>query len=144
VLQLVLVGLVAAAGVLLGPDWHGWAALASGVIGVLLIVAGLLLGAWAVLDLGQSVSPLPRPKNERPLVVDGAYRHLRHPVYAGLIMSAVGWGLLTTSIVALVASLALIVLLDLKARREEAWLREHYAGYAEYARRVRRFVPGIY
>ena len=36
------------------------------------------------------------------------------------------------------------VLLDLKARREEAWLSERFEGYAAYMRRTRRFIPGLY
>jgi protein-S-isoprenylcysteine O-methyltransferase Ste14 len=33
---------------------------------------------------------------------------------------------------------------DLKARREERWLRERFADYDDYARRVKRFIPGFY
>jgi protein-S-isoprenylcysteine O-methyltransferase Ste14 len=48
------------------------------------------------------------------------------------------------SLLALGLALALAVLLDLKARREEVWLREKYPGYAEYAGHTKRFVPGVY
>jgi protein-S-isoprenylcysteine O-methyltransferase Ste14 len=41
-------------------------------------------------------------------------------------------------------AVTLAVYLDAKARREERWLREHYAGYAEYARRVNRLIPYLY
>jgi protein-S-isoprenylcysteine O-methyltransferase Ste14 len=46
--------------------------------------------------------------------------------------------------VALVLALGLAAVLDLKARREEAWLVVRYPGYAAYARRTRRFLPGLY
>jgi protein-S-isoprenylcysteine O-methyltransferase Ste14 len=36
------------------------------------------------------------------------------------------------------------VLLRLKAGREERWLREQFPEYADYARRVARFVPGLW
>jgi protein-S-isoprenylcysteine O-methyltransferase Ste14 len=42
------------------------------------------------------------------------------------------------------ASLLLVEDLDLKARREEAWLSERYPEYAAYARHTHRFVPGVY
>jgi len=32
---------------------------------------------------------------------------------------------------------------DLKARRQEHRLRERHAGYVEYSRRVKRFIPGF-
>ena len=39
----------------------------------------------------------------------------------------------------------LIALLDLKARREEAWLEERYAGYEAYRLRTpHRFVPWLF
>ena len=40
--------------------------------------------------------------------------------------------------------MVLAALLDAKARREETWLLERYDAYAEYRRRSKRFVPGIY
>jgi protein-S-isoprenylcysteine O-methyltransferase Ste14 len=69
---------------------------------------------------------------------------VRHPIYLGVLLSALGWALLKASVVALGLAIGLAVLLDLKARREEAWLDERYPDYADYARRTRRFVPGIY
>ena len=45
---------------------------------------------------------------------------------------------------ALGLAIALALLLDLKARREEIWLRDRYPGYAEYALHTKRFVPGLY
>jgi protein-S-isoprenylcysteine O-methyltransferase Ste14 len=78
------------------------------------------------------------------LISDGIYRRLRHPIYAGLILLALGWSLLTASVLALVLTGAFAVLLDLKARREEVWLRDRFPGYAAYAARTRRFVPGLY
>ena len=43
------------------------------------------------------------------------------------------------------ATVALALLLDLKSRREEAWLRERVDGYEDYYRRTpRRFVPFVY
>ena len=39
---------------------------------------------------------------------------------------------------------ALLVLFDLKVRREERWLCERYPGYAEYQTRVKKLVPWIW
>ena len=38
----------------------------------------------------------------------------------------------------------LAVVLDLKSRREEIWLRERFPEYKAYAARTRKFIPGIY
>jgi len=40
--------------------------------------------------------------------------------------------------------LALAVFFDRKAAYEEIWLRKKYRGYVDYARRVKKFIPGVY
>ena len=87
---------------------------------------------------------MPRPRRDGRLIDTGIYARLRHPIYAGMIVAAFGWSALTGSLGALVATLLLAVFLDAKARREEAWLLERYDGYADYRRRSKRFLPGIY
>ena len=114
------------------------------VLGCLAIAAGGLLAIRGVLDLGASLSPFPRPTNANRLVETGAYRRVRHPVYAGLVLAGIGWGLVTASLVAVGLSLLLLFWLDLKSRREEAWLAARHPGYAAYRTRTKRFVPFVY
>lgn len=144
VLQLLLLAAVAACGLFLGEAWSGTVRTVTAIAGAALVVAGLSLSLLGVRDLDHSVSPLPRPVEGGELVERGVYGRLRHPIYAGVIVAAVGWGALTASVAALVLAVVLAVLLDLKARREEAWLDEAYPAYRAYAGRTRRFVPGIY
>ena len=144
VLQIVFMLLVGAAGVIFGGNWSGAPRFASSVAGGALVLAGVALGYLGIRDLDRSLSPMPRPRDTAVLIQDGVYRRLRHPIYAALILLAVGWSLLMASVLALAMALALAVLMDLKARREEVWLREKYPGYAEYAEHTKRFVPGVY
>jgi protein-S-isoprenylcysteine O-methyltransferase Ste14 len=144
--QIILIGLV----VLLGSSGmrnispHS----VSSWVGFLVGLAGIAVGAWllirGVADLGGSLSPLPRPRPDGRLIETGIYARLRHPIYAGMIFASFGWSALTGSIGALVAALVLAVFLDAKARREEMWLLERYDAYADYRRRSKRFLPGIY
>jgi protein-S-isoprenylcysteine O-methyltransferase Ste14 len=57
---------------------------------------------------------------------------------------AFGWALWIRSWFTIAYALALFVFIDLKARREERWLAEKFPEYAEYRRRVHKFVPFIY
>jgi protein-S-isoprenylcysteine O-methyltransferase Ste14 len=136
--------LIAIAGVWLGSNWAGAPRFAASVAGGALLVVGIALGYLGIRDLDRSLSPLPRPRDTAVLIQDGVYRRIRHPIYAGVILLAIGWGLFMASFAALALALALAVLLDLKARREEVWLRDRYPGYAAYAEHTTRFVPGIY
>jgi protein-S-isoprenylcysteine O-methyltransferase Ste14 len=144
VLQILFMGVVLVAGLFVGAHWSGAPRFAAGVAGAVLMLGGLALGYLGIRDLEHSLSPMPRPNEGAVLISDGIYRRLRHPIYAGLLLLAVGWSLLTASFLALALSIAFAVLLDLKARREEIWLRERFPGYAAYASRTSRFVPGIY
>ena len=120
----------------------------SGWVGFLVGMAAIAVGAWllvrGVADLGRSLSPMPRPRADGRLIESGIYARLRHPIYAGMIFASFGWSVLTGSIGAFVAAFALAVFLDAKARREEMWLLERYGEYADYRRRSKRFLPGIY
>lgn len=143
-LQIAFVVAVVIAGFFLGGQWSGAPRFAASVAGGALILAGVALGFRGIRDLDRSLSPLPRPHDTAVLIQNGVYRRLRHPIYAALILLALGWGLLTASWMALGLAAALALLLDLKARREEVWLRERYPGYVDYAAHTRKFVPGIY
>jgi protein-S-isoprenylcysteine O-methyltransferase Ste14 len=62
----------------------------------------------------------------------------------GVARGAVGWGCLNGSLVAILLSAVLLFVFYLKSVREEAWLVDHYAGYADYRGRTRRFYPGLF
>ncbi len=143
-LQIVLLLAIGASGFLLQPGLRGDSRLVAGAFGLLLIVGGVALVGLAARQLGPAATPLPRPEPGADRVESGLYGRVRHPIYVGVVISALGWSLLTASLPALLLVGALIVLLDLKARREEAWLVERYPDYEQYRRRTRRFVPGLY
>jgi protein-S-isoprenylcysteine O-methyltransferase Ste14 len=142
-LQLVLFGAIALAGAV-GPIWSGWARLAGVFLGVVLVCCGCVLSLRGVLDLRENLTPFPRPLPGARLVESGAYRLVRHPIYGGLIIGAVGWGLLTASALALVGAFALVGFFDLKSRREEIWLSAQFDDYGTYRNRTRRLVPWLY
>jgi len=143
-LQFIFLGAIAIGGWMFGGAWSGVAQQALWAVGGLLMVGGLAIAALGVVNLGPSLSAMPRPTDQSVQVSHGVYSQIRHPIYAGLVCGAVGWSLVSASLVALALSVVLAVVLDLKARREEEWLRERFAGYAAYAARTKRFVPGIY
>lgn len=72
---------------------------------------------------------------------NGPYRFIRHPMYAAsllLIWSSVLGHLSTvTMIVGLIVTLNIFYRISV----EEQHLREHFPGYAEYARKTKRILP---
>lgn len=127
-----------------GPAWDGAARIATTVFGGALLLAGGLLAVRAVIDLRESLTAFPHPRDGARLVDRGAYRLVRHPIYGGLVLGSLGWGLVVASPAALVGAVLLLVFFDLKSRREEAWLLDRYPAYAAYRARTRRMVPFLW
>jgi protein-S-isoprenylcysteine O-methyltransferase Ste14 len=143
-LQGVLFVLVAAAAYSLGGAWAGGARTVTSVVGALLIIAGVALAARGVVDLREAMTPLPRPREGARLVETGAYGRVRHPIYGGIVLAALGAGMLTASPVAIGLAVVLLAFFRLKSAREEAWLVEAYPGYDAYRARTRRMIPFVY
>jgi protein-S-isoprenylcysteine O-methyltransferase Ste14 len=143
VAQLVLFGAIAVSGAA-GPAWGGWPATVGIAFGGVLIGCGAILSLRGLLDLRENLTPFPRPLEGARLVESGSYRLVRHPIYGGLILGALGWGLLRASPLTLLGALALTAFFDLKSRREEIWLSESYEDYPAYRSRTRRLLPWIY
>ena len=118
---------------------------APGVAGRILAVVCALYSVWTglagVIRLGRHLTPLPLPKAGGQLQTTGIYARLRHPLYASTLSLALAWTLWWQSPWALGLTLALAGWLHLKVRFEEAGLRRHFPGYADYALRVPRYFP---
>ncbi len=114
------------------------------LFGVILLVTSSICGLSGALALGRNLTPFPQPTATAQFVQHGIYALIRHPLYTAVFCGAAGWSLVWQSWPALVVSLGLGAFFDAKARHEEHWLRRQFPDYADYARRVRRFIPGIY
>ncbi len=144
ILQFILLGLLVVVPFWAGGAWDREARWVTTLIGGLLALGGGALAGAGLLHLGESLTPLPHPRDGSRLVETGAYRIVRHPIYGGIILGSFGWGLLTASPAAIGIAAAILVFFRLKSGREEAWLRTRYAGYEAYATRTRRLVPLLY
>lgn len=142
-IQVVLMAAVALAGAV-GPAWTDAAGVVTGVAGAVLIGLGALLAIRGTVDLRENMTVFPKPLAGARLVESGAYRLVRHPIYGGLILGAIGWGLARASWPALAAAIALAVFFRLKSGREERWLAEQFEGYDAYRSRTHRFLPWLY
>jgi protein-S-isoprenylcysteine O-methyltransferase Ste14 len=143
VLQFVLVAAVLVLGVA-GPAWPDAARWGLKGAGALLVLGGALVLVLAARALGSGLTPFPKPADGGELVEDGPYAVVRHPVYSGGLLIAVGISLVLSPW-ALAASGVLAVVWALKASVEERFLRERYPAYGEYCSRTRyRLFPFLY
>jgi protein-S-isoprenylcysteine O-methyltransferase Ste14 len=57
---------------------------------------------------------------------------------------AIGYALTVQGWLTLLEALVLGIFFDIKSRREEIWLLEHFPDYANYRRKVAKLIPFIY
>jgi protein-S-isoprenylcysteine O-methyltransferase Ste14 len=140
---LLLAGIALSA--LVGLGWSGALAVVAPAVGIGLMVIGGVLVVLGGVQLGSSLTPFPAPRPGGELSVAGVYALARHPIYGGAVLVALGWSIVFASVVGLVLTVLLFVFFELKARREESWLVDHYPEYATYRRRTRRkLLPWLY
>ncbi len=145
-LQVVLFGVIGVGGLaaLASSPPSEAADLGRMAIGGLAVVVGGIVAVLGVLGLGASLSPFPKPVEGSALVTRGVYGMVRHPIYSGILLAAIGWSVASASIVAFAGTVLLFLLFDAKSRREEVWLAERHSGYAAYRARTKRLVPRVY
>jgi protein-S-isoprenylcysteine O-methyltransferase Ste14 len=79
------------------------------------------------------------------VITTGPYALVRHPMYVGVVIMALGIPLALGSWWGLILVLASLALLVLRILDEERMLRDQLEGYEAYARDVRyRLVPGLW
>ena len=139
---------------LLGPgEWFGHGllreqfvphALPVYAIGVASCLAGAALAIWSRWLLGSNWSSVVALKQDHELIEAGPYRHVRHPIYSGLLLLFLGNALLVGDWRGLLAVAIVAASFWRKLRVEEAWLTQRFgASYLEYMGRTRALVPGL-
>ncbi len=94
------------------------------IVGMVTLAAGLVLIGWSAVLIGRHLTPFPRPADGAELIETGPYRIVRHPMYGGVILVAVGLALGMVNPWALLISLAVIVFLAAKVGHEEEMLSD--------------------
>jgi protein-S-isoprenylcysteine O-methyltransferase Ste14 len=93
------------------------------------------------------LSPAVRVQTDRgqTVISTGPYRYVRHPMYGGFVLFAIGTALLLGSVYGILGAALLVGMVAWRAVREEEMLEAELKGYREYKQRVRyRFVPHVW
>ena len=122
------------------PIWFSGQRLA----GSLVIAAGAALMVWALVHF-RSWRFRAKLDKGHELVTGGPFRFLRHPIYLGLNLLALGTAVWIPTALVWTGFVLVAVGSDLRARAEEAILDKAFGKeYRDYCSRTRRFLPGIY
>ena len=107
---------------------------------------GYGISFWAVL-CNPFFSTFVRIQDDRDhsVVSSGAYALVRHPGYAGALLSHLALPFVLGSVWALVPVIVGTILFVMRTSREDQTLRDRLFGYREYQARVRwRLLPGVW
>jgi protein-S-isoprenylcysteine O-methyltransferase Ste14 len=108
-------------------------------VGLIVSILGFLIILIAILQLSKNLTPFPTPKENGVLINTGLYKYVRHPIYSGIFMAAIGIAFYTGSYWQLSISFILLILFYYKSKYEESLLMEKYNEYENYKKVTRRF-----
>jgi protein-S-isoprenylcysteine O-methyltransferase Ste14 len=118
-------------------------AFAIRVAGVPLLIAGLRLFQRAHADLGCWWSATLEIREAQPLITQGVYARIRHPMYLAILLISTAQGLLLRNTLAGWGALvAFSLLLWVRLPREERMLAQQFgAAWSDYCARTGRLLP---
>jgi protein-S-isoprenylcysteine O-methyltransferase Ste14 len=110
-------------------------------IGWIVASVGLLIVVIALLQLNSNLSPFPTPKDNAVLIQNGLYAWVRHPIYTGVLLLFLGYGIYLASLYKLLITFLLWLLFYFKTQYEEVQLQRKFFEYKNYKRKTGRFLP---
>ena len=122
---------------------HSWVLFGAGLV---LGLAGIALRLWAVHTLGRYFQLHLVVQEGHRVVREGPYRIIRHPSYAGPILTCIGIGLALDNWVSLVlcAVLPTAAMVRRIVVEERMLLTGLGDDYARYSRDTSRLLPGVW
>ena len=114
------------------------------LLSLIIFLLGVMVGIWALThnQLGNFHIEPELKKNCR-LITTGAYRWIRHPMYASVTLMMLGVTLMDPKAALWLLWLFLVNVLLLKAQREESLWLSHDPCYLEYRKHTKYFIPYI-
>jgi protein-S-isoprenylcysteine O-methyltransferase Ste14 len=116
----------------------------SNLIAIFIFIVGALLGIWALNHnrLG-NFNIQPRMRENAKLITTGIYGYIRHPMYLSVIIMMLAFAICSPTIIEIILLIGLIIVLVLKAKREEKLWLNHSEAYEKYKEQTKLFIPYI-
>jgi protein-S-isoprenylcysteine O-methyltransferase Ste14 len=124
-------------GIFTPPPALGWA-------GAALTAIGIGFAIWARVNLGRNWSSRPAVKEHHEFVMTGPYAYVRHPIYSGIMLAALGTAF-TSSVIGIGLFVFISITFALRMNKEEKIMLELFPDqYPEYQKHTKRLVPFVW
>jgi protein-S-isoprenylcysteine O-methyltransferase Ste14 len=113
-------------------------------LGTVMLAVGLGFSVWARRHLGRNWSTQVVVKKDHALIRSGPYRHVRHPIYTGILLALLGSVVTIGEWRGLLAFLFALVSFAVKSRAEEHQMAGIFPEYQAYRRETAALIPFVY
>jgi protein-S-isoprenylcysteine O-methyltransferase Ste14 len=116
------------------------------ILGIVIMIAASVISTWAM-AVNKFFEWTVRIQDDRQqyVCVSGPYKIMRHPGYAGLIVSILAYPLILGSWWGFVLSGILTIMIVIRTVLEDHTLQNEMSGYREYAKQVKyRLIPLVW
>jgi protein-S-isoprenylcysteine O-methyltransferase Ste14 len=114
-------------------------------VGIILYMIGILLTWLAHNALGKYHSIEVTIQKDHQLIMNGLYKYIRNPVYSGIILSTLGFGMIFRSIIGISLIPIIIGLFIWRIYAEEKVLATEFKNeWTVYCKRTYRLIPFIF
>ena len=116
------------------------------IAGILLIICGLCVRWFAIFSLKHEFTVDVSIRKNHRIIKEGIYRFVRHPAYAGILLSFLGLGLCFSNYLSMLIIFIPICLAFLHRIHieEEALIHTFGNEYLDYCASTKRLIPGIF
>jgi len=116
--------------------------LASAIVGSILTSMGIGLAIWARYHLAEYWSARITIKQDHQLIRTGPYTRLRHPIYSGIILAAIGSAVVIDQWRCVLGVCLVLIGFCIKARKEETMLTQQFGdAFREHQKQTGFLIP---
>jgi len=107
----------------------------------ILVFIGAIIIILGIVNLNDNLTIFPKPKNDSDLISHGIYKYVRHPIYTGILLVMISYGLQTGSPIKWLVTCVLAIIFYFKSSLEEKYLLTRHEVYSTYQKKTGRFLP---
>jgi len=116
--------------------------LASAIVGSILTWMGIGLAIWARYHLAEYWSARITIKEDHQLIRTGPYTRLRHPIYSGIVLAAIGSAVVIDQWRCVLGVCLVLMGYCIKARKEETMLTQQFGdAFREHQKQAGFLIP---